>query len=358
MAERWSPDHLRLHRLLRRRPELLPPGDTLLLAVSGGQDSMALVGLLLDLRRLHHWTLQLWHGDHGWRAESSAQADGLAAWARQRGLPLRRDRWADPIATEAAAREWRTGCLIRRARELGASRVVTGHTASDRAETLLLQLARGTHRRGLTGPQALRPLTEALQLARPLLLFSRADTARLCSALELPLWPDPSNGDPAFGRNRIRHEVLPVLEALHPGSGRRLAALSERLAEEEAGLTELADLALSGLAPATSDRDAPAAGARAAAATAPTGPLDRRRLQALQPANQRRLLQRWLERQGAAHLAAAQLEALLQRLPPQQGPGCQRLSGALQLCWNRDRLWLAPTDAPATTGAPSGSSLP
>ena len=67
MAAPWSPFHLRLHRLLLRRPQLLPPHATLLLAVSGGQDSMALVGLLRDLQRLHHWRLLLWHGDHGWR---------------------------------------------------------------------------------------------------------------------------------------------------------------------------------------------------------------------------------------------------------------------------------------------------
>ena len=76
---RWSPDHLRLHRHLRRHPELLPEGATLLLAVSGGQDSMAMLALLLDLQRLHQWHLQLWHGDHRWRPESGRQAAELAA---------------------------------------------------------------------------------------------------------------------------------------------------------------------------------------------------------------------------------------------------------------------------------------
>ena len=67
----WGKDHLRLHRHLRRQPALLPPGASLLLAVSGGQDSMALLALLLGLRRLHGWRLQLWHGDHRWRPEAT-----------------------------------------------------------------------------------------------------------------------------------------------------------------------------------------------------------------------------------------------------------------------------------------------
>ena len=74
MAERWSPHHLRLHRHLLRQPALLPQGGVLLVALSGGQDSMALVALLRDLQRLHHWDLQLWHGDHQWRPESGQQA--------------------------------------------------------------------------------------------------------------------------------------------------------------------------------------------------------------------------------------------------------------------------------------------
>ncbi|MCX5937973.1 MAG: tRNA lysidine(34) synthetase TilS, partial [Cyanobium sp. LacPavin_0920_WC12_MAG_62_9] len=146
MAERWSPHHLRLHRHLLRQPVLLPQGGVLLAALSGGQDSMAMVALLRDLQRLHHWDLQLWHGDHQWRPESGQQASELEAWAQNQGLALSIDRWAAPIHREAAARDWRYGCMIERAQALQASHVVTAHTASDRAETLLLHLARGSHR--------------------------------------------------------------------------------------------------------------------------------------------------------------------------------------------------------------------
>ena len=323
MAAPWSPFHLRLHRLLLRRPQLLPPHATLLLAVSGGQDSMALVGLLRDLQRLHHWRLLLWHGDHGWRPDSTQQASALAAWAEGQGLPLELQRWPNPQTTEAAARHWRLEQLQRWATEQGASRVVTGHTASDRAETLLLQLARGSHRQGMGSLRWLRPLTATVQLARPLLVFSRGETAQIQQQLQLPLWPDPSNDDPRFSRNRIRAEVLPVLEALHPGASRRLSGLSSRLADEQEAQQQLDQLALQGL------RSHP---------TAPQAGLPRRALMALQPGNRRRLLRAWLEQQGSPELSATQLEQLLERLEPQQGPGALPLPGGARLDWDRESL--------------------
>jgi len=219
MSHRWSPYHLRLQQLLLRQPLLLPRHTPLLVAVSGGQDSMALLGLLLDLRRLHGWALHLWHGDHGWREDAAAQAAELAAWASRQGLPIRVER-PEPggARSEASARDWRYGCLERCARELACTRVLTGHTASDRAETLLLQLARGSHRRGMASLAAQRPLGAGVQLVRPLLDFSRADTGAIGAALQLPVWQDRSNDDRRFSRNRLRSEVMPVLEQLHPGA--------------------------------------------------------------------------------------------------------------------------------------------
>ncbi|MEB3264980.1 MAG: tRNA lysidine(34) synthetase TilS [Cyanobacteriota bacterium] len=339
---RWSPDHLRLHRHLRRDPALLPTGAPLLIAVSGGQDSMALLAMLCDLQRLHHWSLQLWHGDHRWRPNSSRQAAELADWAAAQGLTLHIDTWERPAAaadtadhpepdhpSEAAARTWRYAQLDTRARSLGASHVVTAHTASDRAETLLLHLARGSHRRGLASLRSLRPLASGAQgaagpvLVRPLLPFSRADTARLCRELALPVWPDASNDDHRYSRNRIRADVLPVLEALHPGAALRISAQAERLVAEVDSQAELVDLALRGLV----------AGDR----------LGRPQLVALNPATQGQLLHRWLEQRSGQVLAARQLEALLQRLQAGQAPGSADLGAGWQLQWDRCTLWLNPS---------------
>ncbi|MEB3331392.1 MAG: tRNA lysidine(34) synthetase TilS [Synechococcaceae cyanobacterium] len=344
----WSPDHLRLHRHLLRRPELLPAGAPLLLAVSGGQDSMALTGLLCDLRRLHGWRLLLWHGDHGWRAGSAREAEALAGWAAAQALPLHLDRARDPdgpgaaregAEDEATARTWRYACLSRLARQEGCGHVVTGHTASDRAETVLLNLARGCHRRGLASMRASRRLESgdgpALQLVRPLLPFSREDTARICRERNLPVWPDPSNDDPRFSRNRLRQQLLPVLERLHPGASRRIAAQAGRLADELAHEEELLNLALAGLTPAAGD---------CSSAQGQPATLDRHQLAGLASASQGRLLSHWIREHSGIAPAATVMGALVERIRRGAPAGQQDLQRRWQLTWDASTLKLLPPD--------------
>jgi len=342
--QRWSPYHLRLHQLLRRRPELLPQGASLLVALSGGQDSMALTGLLLDLRRLHHWSLQLWHGDHRWRPESSQQAREIAAWAGGQGLELQLASWewqatdlqstdqqsTDQQSTnqqqppsEASARAWRYAGLVECAQQRGCGHVVTGHTASDRAETLLLNLARGSDRRGLASLREQRPLAEGIQLVRPLLIFSREETARICQMLQLPIWLDSSNAELRYSRNRVRSAVLPVLEELHPGATRRIGGTAARMAADLQGELELLDLALQPLS---------------------SGPRSLRRqpLIGLEAANQRRLLHHWIARNSGLVLTAAALDKLLSRLTCYKGLGQVDLAGDWHLTWNKGTLQLHP----------------
>jgi tRNA(Ile)-lysidine synthase len=323
----WGADQNRLHRHLLRRPALLPEGSSLLLAVSGGQDSMTLTALLQDLRALHGWRLQLWHGDHGWRSEAAQQARELAAWAGGQGLPLWLDR-ADPVpASEADARRWRYRCLAEAALRLHCSHVVTGHTASDRAETVLLNLARGCHLRGLASLGASRPLPAAqqvpLQLVRPLLVFDRDDTGRICRQRGLPVWADSSNEDRRYARNRLRAEVIPVLEALHPGAGRRISAQAERLEQQLETETELLELALGALRPE---------GIRTR--------LDRQRLGGLTAAGQRRLLHRWLSDCLGREPGSRTLDTLVRRLERRGEPGRLDLAGGWQLHWDRSTLWV------------------
>ena len=323
----WGRDHLRLHRHLRRQPQLLPPGASLLLAVSGGQDSMALLALLLGLRRLHGWRLQLWHGDHRWRPEAAQQADALAGWCRDQGLSLTIDARDQPgpastANTEAQARAWRYERLEAQALALGCSHVVCGHTASDRAETLLLHLARGSHRRGLASLRPQRALgSSGLQLSRPLLIFDRSDTGRICQELQLPVWLDPSNSDLRYSRNRLRQTVLPELEALHPGAARRLSATAERLARDHEAQQEWLRVALQWLA---ADPDG----------------LDRARLTEMQRVNQAAVLELWCSSQLGRSITASQLEALLERLQPGRPPGRWDLAAGWQLRWDRTRLVL------------------
>ena len=298
---------------------------------------MALLALLRDLQRLHHWPLHLWHGDHRWRPESGQVAAELAGWCSDQGLKLHVSSWLRPpeATSEADARHWRYGQLAEQARSLGVGHVVTAHTASDRAETLLLHLARGSHRRGLASLRSLRPLStdisEPIALARPLLPFSRADTARLCQQLKLPLWQDPSNTDRRYSRNRIRSEVVPVLEELHPGAAQRISALAERLVEEVESSNELVNLALQTLKTVASHGAAPG--------------LQRQELGGLAVANQRQLLHHWLEQGTSLSLPARQLEELLRRLQPGHPPGQADLGAGWQLRWDRCTLWLHPPAA-------------
>jgi tRNA(Ile)-lysidine synthase len=238
--------------------------------------------------------------------------------------------------------------------------VVTGHTANDRAETLLLHLARGSHRQGLASLRRRRPLSAGspITLVRPLLGLGRASTGQFCVDWNLPIWLDSSNASRRFSRNRIRQEVLPVLEELHPGCASRISALAERLEREQAGLEELLDLALLqlhpnsagepllGSVPATANPSGDTANRAQTGADGPnarsTPALDRVALTRLGRANQGQLLHHWLKRHSGISLEAASLEALLVQLQPREGPGERLLGQGWRLQWTRPRLLLVP----------------
>ena len=325
-AVAWTSWHHRLHQWLSRHPQLLPDGAQLLLALSGGQDSMALLRLLRDLRQQHQWRLQLWHGDHGWHPGSASVASELQHWCTSQGFELTIEQAPAQLAqTEAAARHWRYRALELQARRIDAD-VVTGHTASDRAETLLLQMARGTDLAGLASLRPVRRLSpDGPWLRRPLLGFSRADTARIGRDLALPVWEDPSNHSATYTRNRIRSEVLPVLEALHPDCSRRMAAQAERLSEVRDTQLELGALVLEQL-------------------QAGDG-LERRRLGELSHASRRQLLAQWLQRQGVPSLDAPLLDQLSSRLDAGTPGGSSHLPGGWQLHWKGNSLKLQPPAA-------------
>ena len=156
---------------------------------------MALLGLLHDLRRLHGWNLQLWHGNHGWHGDSADVAAALAQWCNQNKLPLKVSHAAaEDVKTEAMARDWRYKTLSTLALQLNCD-VVTAHTATDRAETVLLNLARGCDLQGLSSLSAERTLSKNLpqgpKLRRPLLHLRRQETLQICQKLNLPIWIDP-----------------------------------------------------------------------------------------------------------------------------------------------------------------------
>ena len=197
------------------RPRLLPrctfpsEGAPLVCAVSGGPDSLA----LLALASAAGCVVTAIHVDHRLRAGSAADADVVAAAARRFGAVF--EGRAAPVAPgpnlEARARAARRDAL-----PAGAA---TGHTADDQAETVLLNLLRGA---GLDGLAGMRPGP-----GKPLLGLRRAETAALCDELGLAPVCDETNRDPAFRRNRVRHEALPLLDDV---AGRDVVAVLARMA--------------------------------------------------------------------------------------------------------------------------------
>jgi hypoxanthine phosphoribosyltransferase len=163
--------------------------------------------------------------DHCWDDASAQQAERVARHGRDLGLdPVEVLRAASP-RSEGAARDNRRSALAAAAGRLGAACVLLGHTLDDQAETVLLRLARGSGARSLAGI----PPADAL-VRRPLLGIRREQTRAACLAEGLQPWDDPSNADPAFTRARVRHTVLPVLEAeLGPGIAEALARTADLL---------------------------------------------------------------------------------------------------------------------------------
>jgi tRNA(Ile)-lysidine synthase len=194
-----------------RHSQLLPPHSRILVAVSGGQDSLCLLDVLHRLRPRWHWELGIAHCDHGWRTDSPANARYIQQLARQYGYPYYLAQAQHLPPQEAAARQWRYQALGDMAQQHHYSLIATGHTASDRVETFLFNLWRGSGISGLVALAPRRPLTAQIHLVRPLWDVWRAQTAAYCQAQGLTVWPDSSNSQLHHRRNRIRQELLPYL---------------------------------------------------------------------------------------------------------------------------------------------------
>jgi tRNA(Ile)-lysidine synthase len=212
-------DYIRAH-------QIFTPGPVVV-AVSGGADSTALLLILADLAEELGIVIHVAHFDHRTRPKQSAEdADFVAKLANRIGAPIRVGRAEKPTKTEDAARTARYEFLRRAASEIGARTIATGHTRDDQAETVLLHLTRGS---GLAGLAGMRPLREGL--ARPLLAIGRVDTLAVCRAARIRPRTDPTNRSLKFARNRVRLEVLPKLAKINPRAPEAIARFAEAAAE-------------------------------------------------------------------------------------------------------------------------------
>ncbi|HXV13063.1 MAG TPA: tRNA lysidine(34) synthetase TilS [Candidatus Krumholzibacteria bacterium] len=203
---------------------LLPRDGVVLVAVSGGADSMALVDALRAVVQP-----VVAHFDHRLREDSAHDAEHVAAYARAHGLEFvlgsedvaRRAR-AERASIEEAARNARYQFLTATAKHLGASCIATAHTQTDQVETVLMRILRGAGRVGLAGIPARRG-----SFVRPLLGITRADTRDYCASRGVVFVDDPTNEDVQFARNRVRHQILPELRAMFPSIDDALLRIAE-----------------------------------------------------------------------------------------------------------------------------------
>ncbi|MEG4086548.1 tRNA lysidine(34) synthetase TilS [Microcoleus sp. POL10_C6] len=297
MAEssNWTHLHAQVHRTLLYR-QILPSNQRLLVAVSGGQDSLCLIKLLLDLQPKWGWNLGIAHCDHRWRSDSEASANHVEQLAKNWGISYYLETASDISKTEAAARKWRYQALTEIAIAHNYPYIVTGHTASDRAETLLYNLIRGSGADGLSAltwtrplldfrlpiadfrlgnssenpnsqipadftlenqdensPSKIQNLKSKIYLVRPLLEITRSQTGQFCQEQKLPIWEDSTNQDLQYTRNRIRSELLPYLEThFNPKAQQALAQTAELLRADveylELAASDLLQRAMSAIA--------------------------------------------------------------------------------------------------------------
>lgn len=199
--------------LALRRHAMLAGGETVLVGVSGGADSVALLTTLLALAPAWRLALHVLHVDHGLRPDSARDADFVRELGGRLGVPV-------DVATvrvgqgsvEAAARAARHAVLEATADRVGAARIALGHTADDQAETVLMRLIEGTGMRGLAGIPPVRG-----RIIRPLIEARHRDAVAALEAAGVRWVEDPSNDDPKFFRNRVRHELLPLLSSAYDG---------------------------------------------------------------------------------------------------------------------------------------------
>jgi tRNA(Ile)-lysidine synthase len=224
MPRSHPPTLITIARAALRDHDLAPRGTRVLVAVSGGPDSMALLHVMALLRARQGFGLFAHGVDHGLRAEAARELDLAEHFSRDLDVPFSQTvvNVSPGGNLQARARDARWAVLRAAASRVGADRIATGHHADDRAETLLMRLLRGTGARGLA---VLQPLEG--DRIRPLLRARRGDIDAHLARHRVPHAIDPSNRDPRFLRARVRMELLPELERLSPRIVEHLCALAD-----------------------------------------------------------------------------------------------------------------------------------
>jgi tRNA(Ile)-lysidine synthase len=242
--------------LVEWRKLRLPMSDgTVVVAVSGGADSTALLLAIEELRTNHklHTAICVAHLDHKLRKTSSKDAKWVADLTAKLGFKsvIGRSKVAEAARAEndnleQAAREARYAFLERTAKRVSANYVLTAHTMDDQAETILLRLMRGSAGAGLGGMESLRPLAKnsSIKLARPLLWARRVETEAYCRLRKVEFLSDEMNDDQRFARVKVRKQLLPLMQSFNNRIVEALSRTAEHLREDGAVLFNDSDALL------------------------------------------------------------------------------------------------------------------
>lgn len=324
-----------------RKLKLPITDETVVVGVSGGADSTALLLALNELRSAGKLsaTICVAHLDHKLRATSGQDARWVSALAAKLGYEcvIGRSKVAEIARAnndnlEQAARQARYAFLERTARRKSARYVLTAHTMDDQAETVLLRLMRGSSGAGLGGMEAMRPLAAraSIQLVRPLLWARRSDTENYCRLRTAEYLVDEMNSDTAFSRVRVRHQLLPLMQSFNNRIVEALSRTAAQLREDRAVLFNDAGELLRRASLAAGDEDG----------ETKTPPLNVKLLANEPPALRRRALRQWLSeaRGSTRRLEMVHLVAVEKLLEGTTGGRTVELPGGGRVRRSKNRL--------------------
>ncbi|HXC68594.1 MAG TPA: tRNA lysidine(34) synthetase TilS [Pyrinomonadaceae bacterium] len=322
-----------------RKLRLPTSGETVVVAVSGGADSTALLLAIEELKTRNKLFVDVCvaHLDHGLRKSSSKDAKWVRELATKLGFRsvIGRSKVAENAAEssdnlEQAAREARYAFLERTAKKVSANYVLTAHTMDDQAETVLLRLMRGSAGAGLGGMESLRPLAKhsSIKLARPLLWARRIETEDYCRLRRVEFLTDEMNDDQKFARVKVRKQLLPLMQSFNNRIVEALSRTATQLREDGAVLFNNSGALLQ---QASLSRDE---------SETKTPALDVKVLAKAPPALRRRALRQWLSeaRGGTRRLEMVHLSAVEKLLEGTAGGRVVELPGGGRVSRRQHRL--------------------
>lgn len=322
-----------------RKLKLPTSGETIVVAVSGGADSTALLLAIEELKTRNKLFVDVCvaHLDHGLRKSSSKDAKWVKELASKLGFRsvIGRSKVSENAQEssdnlEQAARQARYAFLERTAKKVSAKYVLTAHTMDDQAETVLLRLMRGSAGAGLGGMESLRPLAtnSSIKLARPILWARRIETEDYCRLRRIEFLTDEMNDDQKFARVKVRKQLLPLMQSFNNRIVEALSRTATQLREDGAVLFNNSDALLqqASLSNAESETKTPA--------------LDVKVLSKAPPALRRRALRQWLSeaRGGTRRLEMVHLSAVEKLLEGTAGGRVVELPGGGRVSRRQHRL--------------------